>query len=67
MRMCLGNVNTQNRLALRAIINSRCRSPLADAPARVVAKLLITNILLIIYKEEVQNLDEFTSIRTYAL
>ena len=65
--MCLGNVNTQNRLALRASTYSRSRSPLEEAPARVVAKLLLINILLIIYKEEVRNLDEFTSIRTYSL
>ena len=65
--MCLGNVTTQNRSALRASIDSRSRSPLADVPARVVAKLLLITILLISYKEEVRNLDEFTSIRTYSL
>ena len=65
--MCLGNVNTQNRSALRASNDSRSRSRPADVPVRVVAKLLLITILLIIYKEEVRNLDEFTSIRTYSL
>ena len=61
-------VNTQNRSALRACAASHRISPFAPTQIELAAFILLFIILLlIIYNEEVRNLDEFTSIRTYSL
>ena len=61
------SVNTQNRSALRAFAVSHRISPPAPTQIELAAFILLCIILLIIYNEEVRNLDEFTSIRTYSL
>ena len=63
----LGSVNTQNRSALRALAECHRLSPLAQMQIDVTAFMLLFSILLIIYNEQVRNLDEFTSIRTSSL